>query len=403
MSGVFTLRLAPPYTLARYMQYAFLSVDVDPDKWVFHPDRDMVEYKLYKYFVDHVAKAASLSGLKDCQNVPLGPSLYKLDIRDVISKLPSELVSQCGGATEGKPVIRNWNQAAAGYALSVQAGELQVDGGIKLPMLGVVTVFSSVRGMEYEKQVDIHTLGTTLLGGSLAFAGIQGSRRQGGESYEYFLIPEQPYEGYLTLRAMAWVSGDREGRRPVSSGLVWTMAQLVEELNVSPDIALAFATAVSLAYYLREAGRIDPSVFLYGSQLVTIAPGGNRPNMRSTTPLTPLLYQYYGAGRGESSILLVHRLVRSLLGASGARRQDVENKISSLRKTLGQCIHDMYMQASYPCESQHLHHCIRDLVPLAVDADLSPIVSDERGNMIERLIGRLRADYEQMQGGCRRL
>jgi len=373
----FALKLAPPETLGRRFQFSLLSVDpglasVDIERGIawFNGEGDYVALveKALKKIVDYMstrkapqACRGGIVGGINCCALDAGPRLYTAGGGDV--KLFREAgLTKCVYVTRaGKPNPGgSWTHAAVSYAVEVvnARGPLPSPRRYNLPWLAKATLFSHIRGPPGTTErklgdVDINTLGSTLLGGSLSFLGswvTGGDPRR--DRIEFFLVSEAVSQAYNTLRDVAVYKGYGRSLAAIAS-------RLAREVPVSLEIAVFLALAVKLAQKLGPVSQLsnyeDPLEISSSSLLVTITPQ-QRPMVRSAMPLSPLLYYSYR----PSTLFEVDSIAENvgLLQGRGTAQ------VSGLRDLLGKCISKMYLQASYP-QSEHLADCIRDLASLA--------------------------------------
>ncbi|MEB2835839.1 MAG: hypothetical protein GSR80_001080 [Desulfurococcales archaeon] len=400
-SAGFKLELAPPETLGRRFQLALLSLDpglytlnatagyaafTSPDDYVELVEEALGALRALESESPRKCKPTQVAGI-DCCKLHRGPKLYTAGASDY-TLLRSAGFTRCAYSTStGKESIA-WSHAAVSYAAMVLDSGGPLGGAAKgLPWLAKSTVFGKVRvagggrqagGRRSGSQVSLDTLGSVLLGGAIAFLW---SQRVGRDNLEFYLVPDAVHRGYAALRELMVGRGLRDG-------VAYRAARLASELPVSIEVALALALAVELAEHYKPARELaaytEVEELERAATVVTVTPQ-QRPMVRSTIPLTSILYAAYDG-----------TTLREVLALAWASR-GAPRGLEGLRDAVGGCINAMFLQAMHARDSDHLSGCIRSLAALADAAHRRGLREWE--SRLGRLAWRLARDYLEMARG----
>jgi len=417
----FKLPLAPPNTLGRRFQYAFLSLD--PGKARLYPSAGYVEFgstsdyvELVRRTVQRIARLIRAQGRRgsrascrvisvtdvsiDCCSLDRGPRLYRAGSRGdygLLRQLVSAITSASSRGDYGllrsvdlnlctRPGKRGeaiaWVHAAISYAVKVLQNNGPLGGKISdLPWLAKATLFSKARLAGPGTQPGLRTagltldsLGTVLLGGAIAYAGAEtiGERR---ETLEFYIIPDTVAEVYITLRDLMIGTG-------VLDSTLIRAARLAKTFPVSLEAAASLVLAVSIAErygsleqlssaQLAEVEQLDKSALV-----VTVTPQ-QRPLVRSAVPLTTALYFQYNSRTLRLMLKVAQQLAQQVMA---------DRELSGAADVVGVCINTLLLHV-YSQDASHLAHCIRGLESIAVS--LEDKGQYDLASSIYRLIGML--------------
>lgn len=398
----FKLPLAPPNTLGRRFQYAFLSLD--PDKARLYPSAGYVEFgstsdyvELVRRTVQRIARLIRAQGRRgsrascrvisvtdvsiDCCSLDRGPRLYRAGSRGDYGLLRSVDLNLCTRPGKRGEAIA-WVHAAISYAVKVLQNNGPLGGKISdLPWLAKATLFSKARLAGPGTQPGLRTagltldsLGTVLLGGAIAYAGAEtiGERR---ETLEFYIIPDTVAEVYITLRDLMIGTG-------VLDSTLIRAARLAKTFPVSLEAAASLVLAVSIAErygsleqlssaQLAEVEQLDKSALV-----VTVTPQ-QRPLVRSAVPLTTALYFQYNSRTLRLMLKVAQQLAQQVMA---------DRELSGAADVVGVCINTLLLHV-YSQDASHLAHCIRGLESIAVS--LEDKGQYDLASSIYRLIGML--------------
>jgi len=414
--GVFRLELAPPETLGRRLQYALLSLSEDAEVDPYAGHAVFPSAGSYVELVEEALEAlrplelqAGAAGRRcdgarvrgfDCCRLHRGPSLYSAGRRGTVGgaryagdylALAQAGLARCPYTTsQGKQTLA-WVHAAVSYAdLVLERGAPLGGSASELPWLAKATLFGKLRAPGGGRRPrsggwgSLDTLGSILLGGSLAFLGSQRLGKQGG-SAEFLLVPDAPHPGYAVLRDLLLAGG-------VSSSAPVRAARLASDYPVSLEVALAVELASELASrlgpaseaaYLLEAARLESA-----ATLVTVSPQ-QRPLVRGSLPLTTIVYRAFRPG----SVRLLLRLARLARGAAA------QKALQGLRDLVGGCVNSVFLQAMAGRWGDHLAGCVRGLTAAAQQARRKRL--EELAGVMEALASSLAGDYRALARGAR--
>ncbi len=371
---IFRLPLAPPETLGRRFQYAFLSLE--PEIVTLNLEAGYAEFASPSDYVDLVDKAVQrLSTLllpsrqKGCNGVTIrgidccrlhrGPTLYLAGKKYGKARQgDAGLLAYLGFTSCPAPGKKGagvaWNHAALSYAdMVLSRGEPLGGSAPDLPWLAKATLFSKARAAGGDvatrmSTLTLDTVGSVLLGGAISFAGsyrLAGKKR--GELTEFYLIPDTVTSAYARLRDLMLSKG-------LTGNVIAQAIRIVNELPVSTEIAIALTLAVELATQYGSASQLSRARLTEVEELekaallVTVNPQ-QRPMVTAATPLTMILYFTYR-----------DTTLRQLISLARQARQ-YSNEVEGLDALAANCVNAAYMQASYPCGADHIAHCIRGL------------------------------------------
>ncbi len=377
-SGV-EIRLVGPETLGRRFQYAFLSM---ADTVEVYPARGVAVFPTVDDYVETVEKALqavvrgldwgpssqgrqgcqgpsfSVGGLViDCCRIDRGPSVYAMGKRIDVEVFRRAGLDKCyysltGGRRRGGGPTIGWAHAAISYALKVlgKGGPLGSKPEYDVPWLAKASLFGKTRSMAGAReakaiQVDVDSLGTILLGGSLAYLGshrVTGAG--GGETVEFYVIPDYVSDTYRVLREVSVYQGIRDN-------LASRLARLVSELQVGVEQALALSYGSLLVEQSQLVTGIGAGRLLAAGKLY-IVESGRRPQVRDGVPLTDILNRFYG----DRLVKHAWWFAREALSARG----DVG---SYARRAASTCINMLFLQTMTSSEL-FLRDCARLLAGL---------------------------------------
>ncbi len=356
--------LLPPAYMGRRMQYALLSLSPiakDPDRLSYtllsgEARLSTTELKALAMqalgFITASLRAnqrncrgPTLAGV-DCCSISGGPTLYTSGSNDK-KILENAGLAECHIVKEargrGKPGLTvGWTHAAVSYALKVL--EDRVDGGERrydLPMLAKSSLFSRSRGYTgvwetRNYKVSLHELGTTLLGGAIAYLGRQRVSEGGdrGGSIEFYLLPDRPsgeYRALASLASMGSLGGNLAAR-----------AARLARTGVSLEAAISLAFAVMVDMYRSKLSGLNPAL-VAGSARVYMVGTGQRPMIRGGIPISPAFYQAYTSPT-------IRRLYNIATNAGG-----------SLKDAAVNCINKLFLQAQSGPHGDYILDCARTL------------------------------------------
>lgn len=391
----FSLILAPPETLARRFQYAFLSLE--PDIFEFSIERDKVIFNDFSDYLELIEKALTMiqglqlsKPIKDCKSTIIqgidccklhrGPSLYragkvyrKKGVGDYGLLYSVGLKDCMYKSLKGKDVVA-WNHAALSYINEVLTKNAPLKRPVEdLPWLAKATLFSKVRGLgsnagKKKNIYDLDVLGSVLIGGSLSFLWNQ---RIGESRIEFYLITDTINEMFINLRSLIFQKG-------FEKNMIARTAKIINNIPIAPEIAIALTLASELADKYGSAKQITSFTEIVelerAASIMLLTPQQNRPMMRSIIPLTTLIYFSYSDAT-----------IKTLIDLSLQTDKD-------LRDILGKCINAMYLQALHTRNADHLATCIRDIKTLVTN------LSETKGEIdkvkkLRRLFKLLSSDY----------
>ena len=394
--------LAPPSTLGRLLQYAFLSLAAD--KVTVDPAAGLAVFESPSIYVAAVQKAVNsiigaagvvkrrgckspglstpLLGGRDCCSLPGGPQLYAAGRKEEADQAVFQAagLDMCHTVEAGKKRV-SWNAAAVSYALRVIQSGGPLDGGERYPMpwLARATFFSYERAPGGSRTpgyiVELDTLGTILLGGSLAHtarAVVDEERRTMVEAY---LLPDYVIGDYEAYRGIALLRGP--AGNPVEEAL-----GLARRLPVSLEAAFAL-TLTSTAASVGERARL---LQVSTAARIHLVSTGNRPTYQGSLIVPVDALNYYS----DETLRVLLDLART--AARSRRTMDVEAASS--------CINGLFLQAQAPCQADHLAGCMRILAALAMAEGESRSYTPRARNLAARLLGLLEEDYSRMTSMC---
>ena len=369
-----------------------IRVRIDPTKEIMEfPNRHSYHKAIEsagRYIVRGLAQKRPISGCKSetrihdvdpCMLNP-GPQLYAAG-----GKYESVIFTNAGLTTysvevKGKTQVR-WTHAALSYAALVAKKGGPIGGGsYEIPWTAKATLFSKMRAPSpgigrARHSVDIDTLGTILLGGTLSYLG---RYRAGAADIEYYLVPEYPSEGYARIRAIASLGGVGVSS---TSNLAGIITWLTSNLSVSFEAALATAVAAKVAEAAEDAEKLDREGIAGTTRLVTIRPQ-QRPMVTGSSPLTLSVALSFNSDTIDTTL----KLAGSIMAQA---RRNAEG-LQGAEHAVSRCINALFLQSQDPCWTDHLVECVRELDALSTTAR-GPVAG-----LSAKLKGLLARDYERL-------
>ena len=390
------VRLAPPYTLGRALQYAAFSsvipvggtsdVVVDEDYEVVRVRRPVVFQRLAEAVVEvalqYFARRAPSGGCEgatlpfpslgveiDCCRLDTGPRLYSFGKKRDADVLLRAGLDDCYTIGEKGAKRVTWTGGAMSYARRLLERGGPLGGRAEdLPTLAKATLFSRYKTptgyVNAEKiPVDLDTLGTVLLGGVLAFLGRQGAT-------EYYLLPSAPVGGYRLIADLLRIA---TSPRPYL---------IARELPVGLEAALSLELSYRI---LNGEARIDLAGSVISRSRVLVVDAGRRPLVLGSIPLTLLPARVFGASSLDRLLQLAVQSLRAGNGSTG------------LRDAAAGCLRAAVAFSSNPCGDETLLACIRDLARLYSGSDRLPA---QARRLVRGLVPSLSRDMDRALGGC---
>ncbi len=397
------IQLAPPSTLGRLLQYAFLSLAAD--KVIMDPAAGLAVFESPSIYAATVRKAVNsiigaasevrrrgcrssglstpLLGGRDCCSLPGGPQLYAAGRKEETDQAVFQAagLDLCHTVETGKKIV-SWNAAAVSYAVRViqSGGPLDRSQKYPMPWLARATFFSYERAPGGSRplnyMVALDTLGTILLGGSLAHtarAVVDEERRTKVEAY---LLPDYVSGDYEAYRGIALL------RDPTSNPMEEALG-LARRLPVSLEAAFAPTLTSTAASVGARARLLQVST----AARIHLVSTGNRPTYQGTLIVPVDALNYYSDGTLRVLLDLARTAARS------RKAMDIEAAAS--------CINSLFLQAQAPCQADHLAGCMSILAALAMaEGSESRSFTPKARSLAARLLGLLEEDYTRMTSGC---
>ncbi len=399
-SGIVRLELAPPMTLGRRLQYAFLSLFLGEGGSSLEITGDYAIIGSRERFLEKVNESIGLitSSMKwgrtassecdvtvsgiNCCDLDAGPKFYVAGTSDYLVASNAGL-DICKYRNSKGEYTTAWTHSALSYALKVieEGGPLGGEKKYAIPILAKSTLFSGVRGAKRvevkELYIDIDTLGSILLGGAIAFLGRQKPYSGGNQKpLEFYVIPDTPNGYYSLMRSIAATGG-------LQANIAAFASTLSRELNTSLEVGLMLALARRLYEYGRKASEFGRSASA-SARVFTVTVGKNRPMVRGGLPLSLVMYESYS----ESTIKLLSALSFTAIKAKGRRGGGGEVNLDTV---VSNCIEGLYLQTLSPCNGDYVYNCTRDLL-MASSTDK---LDNDTVGMMRALIDRLVYDYRK--------
>ena len=397
--------LAPPSTLGRLLQYAFLSLaadkaTVDPAAGVAVFPSPAVYAAVVQKALDSIIRSSRpvkrrnckspslalpvLQG-RDCCSLSGGPQLYAAGRREEADQAVFQAagLDVCHTVENGEKRVY-WNTAAVSYAVRVlrNSGPLGGDERYPMPWLAKATFFSYERapggGRPPNNIVSLDTLGTILLGGSLAYTARAVVNEERRTTVEAYLLPDYISEDYEAYRGIALLRGPTGN--PAEEAL-----NLARRLPVPLEAAFAL-TLTSTAASVGERARLLRVSTAARIHLVSTGNRPTRPTYQGSLLVPVDALAYYS----DDTIQTLLDLARA--AARGGRPMDVEAAAS--------CINGLFLQAQAPCQADHLAGCMRILAALAMAEGDSRSYTPRARRLAARLLGLLEEDYSRMTSTC---
>lgn len=398
---VFKLPLAPPETLGRRFQYAFLSLDpllskLDPlaGYAIFDKTDDYLELvnkalsainAIRKPRVRRSGKCVNVQGI-DCCSLHEGPTLYatgkEVSIGGRTFKgdyriLALAGLNKCPYITAGNKVSFAWIHAAVSYADMVISNGSPLGGRVDdLPWLAKATLFGKMRvtggGGKQPITLTLDSLGSILLGGSIAFLL---KRRINDSTLEFYLVPDSVHSGFANLRNYMLLHGN------IDEGTMAKAVRMASDYPISLEVAISLILAGDLASKYGRASQMSYTnieELEMAATIVTVARQKNRPMIVSVIPLSMIIYLSYKPHTILSTIDLATR-------TKGAK------ELQGFRSLIADCINSMYLQAVHKSSSDHLSGCIRGLMTAADQADDKGLTNLR--DRLRSLVSMLARDY----------
>jgi len=394
------IRLLPQAYMGRRMQYALLSLSPLAD------DPDRLSYTLLSGeaklsraelttlvtqaigFIANSLRAAqrncrgsTLAGI-DCCSISGGPTLYTSGANDRKILERAGLVD-CHVVKEAKKgrtgQIIGWTHAAISYAVKVLQSE--VDGERReydLPMLAKASLFSRSRGYtgSWETKnykATLHELGTTLLGGAIAYLGRQRVSEGGdrGGSIEFYLLPDRPSEEYRALASLASMGS--------LGGNLAARAARLARTGVSLEAAISLSFAVMAGMYSSKLSGLNPAL-VAGSARIYMVGTGQRPMIRGGIPISPAFYTTYTSPT-------IRRLYNIATNAG-----------NNLKNAAVNCVNKLFLQAQSGPYGDHIIDCARELEG-AISALKDKEAREDLVGEARRLLESLHYEYARIVRG----
>ncbi len=389
------IRLLPPAYMGRRMQYALLSLSPiaeTPDRLshtllsgearLSNAELTTLVREAIRFIADSLnaaqrnCRGPTLEGV-DCCSISGGPTLYTSGANDRKILEKAGLVD-CHIVRKSERTI-GWTHAAISYALKVLQGRIN-DGEPRydLPMLAKASLFSRSRGYTgtwetKNYKVTLHELGTTLLGGAIAYLGRQRISEGGdrGGNIEFYILPDRPSQEYRALASLASAGS--------LGGNLAARAARLARTGVSLEAAVSLAFAVMARMYADRLSGLNPAL-VAGSARIYMVGTGQRPMIRGGLPISPAFHQTYA----NTTIRRLYNL------ATNAR--------DSLKDAAVNCVNKLFLQAQAGPYGDYIVDCARSL-----EGALSSLKDREAtGDLAEearRLLGDLHHEYFRIARG----